>query len=87
MAARVIATESVSGGGPTPGATSGSYAVALSHAQLSATELASELRRLRTPVIARIHDEEVLLDLRTIPPAHDAQLTSLLRDAFLPAQP
>lgn len=67
MQTEVVATESVVGGGTTPGATLPSFAVALERVTISADQLASRLRRLDPPVIARVHDGRVLLDLRTVP--------------------
>jgi L-seryl-tRNA(Ser) seleniumtransferase len=45
------------------------------------------MRRLDPPVVVRIHEGRVLLDLRTIPPAEDDLLTQLLRQALAPEQP
>jgi hypothetical protein len=45
------------------------------------------MRRLDPPVVVRIHEGRVLLDLRTIPPAEDAILAQLLRRALEPEQP
>ena len=67
MQTEVVATESVVGGGTTPGATLPSFAVALQRVTISADQLASRLRRLDPPVIARVYDGRVLLDLRTVP--------------------
>ena len=40
-----------------------------------------DLRRLTPPVIARIENDRVLLDLRTIAPEEDAILAGLIRRA------
>jgi L-seryl-tRNA(Ser) seleniumtransferase len=40
--------------------------VAVTHRQLSATSLEAGLRRNSPPVIARIEDDRLLLDLRTV---------------------
>jgi L-seryl-tRNA(Ser) seleniumtransferase len=46
------------------------------------TALAARLRRTDPPVIARIEDDRVLLDLRTVPPSQDAELVDLVLDAL-----
>ena len=46
---------------------------------LTAAALEARLRGLSTPVIARIVDDMVVLDLRTIPPESDDQLATLLQ--------
>ena len=44
------------------------------------------MRHLDPPVVVRIHEGRVLLDLRTIAPAEDAILTQLLIQALEPEQ-
>jgi L-seryl-tRNA(Ser) seleniumtransferase len=49
------------------------------------------LRRLEPPVVARIHDDHVLLDLRTVEPEFDQTLALLLQQiaaaATIPSDP
>lgn len=71
---KVIPSRSVIGGGTTPGATLASYAVAIRHKTHSVEALAAMLRQLNPPIIGRIKDEQVLLDLRTVPPEADEVL-------------
>ena len=78
FAIEVVEVKSVLGGGTAPKAHLKSFALALRIAALSADELLRELRRLDPPVIARIEDGRVLLDLRTVDPAHDAVLVAAL---------
>jgi L-seryl-tRNA(Ser) seleniumtransferase len=78
----VIPTESVVGGGTTPGATLASFAVMLESALMSADVLSERLRHLSPPVIGRIHEGAVLLDLRTVDPAVDEAVVAVLRTAF-----
>jgi L-seryl-tRNA(Ser) seleniumtransferase len=80
--ATLVPTESVVGGGTTPGATLPSFAVMLQSASMSADVLAAQLRYLHPPVIGRIHDGAVLLDLRTVDPGADDRLVALLRTAL-----
>jgi L-seryl-tRNA(Ser) seleniumtransferase len=67
----VVATRSVIGGGSAPGATLPSRAVAVSSAEMGADVIARTLRQWMTPVIARVEDGRVLLDLRTVSPEQD----------------
>jgi L-seryl-tRNA(Ser) seleniumtransferase len=67
----VVKTQSVIGGGSAPGATLPSQALAISSSDLSADEIARRLRSSETPVIARVEEGRVLLDLRTVKPEQD----------------
>jgi L-seryl-tRNA(Ser) seleniumtransferase len=78
----VIETQSVLGGGTTPGASLSSFAVAVRHATISESALGAHLRTLDPPVMTRSQDGRVLLDLRTVAPGDDARLTRLLKDAM-----
>jgi L-seryl-tRNA(Ser) seleniumtransferase len=64
-------TQSVIGGGSAPGATLPSRALAISSPDLSADEIARRLRSSETPIIARVEEGRVLLDLRTVKPEQD----------------
>ncbi|MCK5797632.1 MAG: L-seryl-tRNA(Sec) selenium transferase [Deltaproteobacteria bacterium] len=57
------------GGGSYPTATLDSWAVALRHGHHSARDLNIALRQGSPPIIARIEDDKVLLDVRTLSPA------------------
>ncbi len=70
-------TRSAVGGGSLPGQTQPSWAVALPAD--SADALAARLRHADPPVIARIEDDRVLLDLRTVLPEQDAELLQAVR--------
>lgn len=74
----IIPVKSLIGGGTTPGATLASYAISLRHATMTADALLSALRQSDPPVIARLNEDSVLLDLRTVDPDFDALLTRLL---------
>jgi len=71
----VVASAGAVGGGALPGATLPGYAVALP----GGTARAARLRRQTPPVIARIADGQLLLDLRSVLPEHDAALSEVLR--------
>jgi L-seryl-tRNA(Ser) seleniumtransferase len=82
LTTEVMATRSVVGGGTTPGASLPSFAVALEHHELKEHALASRLRRLEPPVVSRVANQRVMLDLRTVPPEKDATLIALLQKEF-----
>ena len=71
---RVVPSSSVIGGGAAPGSTLPSRALAVSSRPSSADELARHLRMWRTPIVARVVDGRVLLDLRTVFPEQDAEI-------------
>ena len=78
LAVDVVPVESLVGGGTAPKATLPSCALSLRHASLPAEELAAALRRLDPPIVGRISEDFVLLDLRTVHPRYDAEIASLL---------
>ena len=57
---------SLAGGGALPARDIPTTMIVLHPVQISAAKLEAELRRLEVPILARIADEEVLFDLRTI---------------------
>src|SRR5947209_456539 len=73
---RVVETQSTVGGGSLPGQTQPSRAVALPGADPDG--LAVRLRRGDPPIIGRIDQGRLLLDLRTILPEQDELVRSLL---------
>jgi L-seryl-tRNA(Ser) seleniumtransferase len=84
--ARAARMESAVGGGSLPGETLPSAGVAL--AVDAPNALAARLRRGRAPVIARIAEGELLLDLRTVQGEEDevllaAILAALRRDEVI----
>src|SRR5579862_1051387 len=70
--------ESVVGGGAAPSAILPTCLIAVTHCDLSADELNARLRSNVPPVIARVEEGRVLLDLRTVFPEQDASLVALL---------
>jgi L-seryl-tRNA(Ser) seleniumtransferase len=72
----VIDGLSTIGGGSAPGATLSTRLLQLHHTMLSANALEARLRHLDPPIIARIENDAVVLDLRTVLPGED---TTLLR--------
>jgi L-seryl-tRNA(Ser) seleniumtransferase len=75
----IIAGESLVGGGSAPTSSLPTFLLAVSAASLSADELASRLRRNDPPIVARVEEGRVLLDLRTVMrAAEDAQIVLAL---------
>jgi L-seryl-tRNA(Ser) seleniumtransferase len=75
----IVDGQSTIGGGTTPGLTLATRLLALELTGLSAYALEAALRRLDPPVIARIENGRVVLDLRTVFDTHDEALGRLLR--------
>ena len=71
LTARVTPSMAAFGGGTSPEKLFPSRALALSHGALSAAALAARLRAGRPPIMARVEQERVLLDLRSIAPEED----------------
>lgn len=66
------------GGGGAPGSALPTCLIRLTPRNGSADALERRLRQLRPPVIARIENDRVLLDLRTVAPDQDQQLATAL---------
>lgn len=81
LEAMVVATESLIGGGAAPAATLPSFAVALVASAMSPNEMAVKLRKSEQPVIARVEDGRVLLDLRTVFAGQDSLLAAAVTAA------
>ena len=73
--------ESVIGGGAAPSATLPTRVLAITCEGLSADELSARLRAYDPPIIARVEDGRVLLDLRTVFPEQDEIIASALKRA------
>ena len=80
VAATVVETESTVGGGSLPEETQPSRGVALAAA--SAARAVGALRRADPPVIARIVDDRVVLDLRSVLPEDDERLARAVSSAL-----
>jgi L-seryl-tRNA(Ser) seleniumtransferase len=76
--AEVIDGESVVGGGAAPSSVLPTRVLAVSCAALNADELAARLRASDPPIVARVEDGRVLLDLRTVFPEQDAAIGAAL---------
>jgi L-seryl-tRNA(Ser) seleniumtransferase len=71
--------ESVIGGGAAPSATLPTSLLAIASKALSADELGARLRDSNPPIITRVEDGQVLLDLRTVFPEQDKALAVALQ--------
>lgn len=78
LAVELIAGESAVGGGSAPTTHPPTSLVALTHARLSADALDARLRRNSPPVVARIVGDRLVLDLRTVAEAEEAELLDAL---------
>ena len=87
LAARIVAPklkveivdgESILGGGAAPSSVLPTRLLAVSSEGLSADELAARLRGSEPPIIARVEEGRVLLDLRTVFPEQDAAVLAAL---------
>jgi L-seryl-tRNA(Ser) seleniumtransferase len=80
--AEAVPSRALAGGGSLPGTDVPSWAVAVSHPEKSAAEIERALRRAEPPVIGRIEDDLLLLDLRTVDPANDQRVAELVTGAL-----
>jgi L-seryl-tRNA(Ser) seleniumtransferase len=78
FSARVQDGDSVIGGGSTPAQSLPTALLAVTHSRHSAQELERLLRRNPTPVIARVEQDALLLDLRTVFEDQDEELLRAL---------
>ncbi len=81
LAVAIAETEATIGGGSTPGVTLPSRALAVEVAGRSPDELAAGLRAGAPPVIGRIADQRLLLDLRSVDPREDERLAEAVAGA------
>jgi L-seryl-tRNA(Ser) seleniumtransferase len=78
VTADVQSTRTMIGGGAAPGKSVPSFALGLTNAGCSAQDLALRLRRQPVPIVGRIEDDRVLLDLRTVDESDDSYLAETL---------
>ncbi|MSQ23635.1 MAG: L-seryl-tRNA(Sec) selenium transferase [Chloroflexi bacterium] len=81
----VLPTAATVGGGSLPGETLPSYGLAIAPPPQTVQEIAARFRAGDPPIVARIADDRVVLDLRTVAPEEDASVIAALRG--LGAQP
>ncbi len=74
----LVAGESVIGGGAAPGSKLPTTLLAVTCVDKSASELAEALRANQPPVIARVEEGRVLIDLRTVFPEQETAIAAAL---------
>jgi L-seryl-tRNA(Ser) seleniumtransferase len=79
LTAEVIDGQSVIGGGAAPSSTLPTRLLALSAGRKSVDSLMAHLRSQEPPIIARVQDGRVLIDLRTVFPEQDALIIAALQ--------
>jgi L-seryl-tRNA(Ser) seleniumtransferase len=80
LGVEIIDGESVIGGGAAPSAVLPTRLLAISREGLSANDLAVSLRASDPPIIARVEDGRVVLDLRTVFPDQDENVALVLQN-------
>ncbi len=70
---------SVVGGGSAPDVQPATTLLALKHAQISVSKLEEKLRASKPPVITRILDDKVLIDLRTVSENEEGEFLEILK--------
>lgn len=75
----ILDGESAVGGGSGPNVHPATALLAINHQTLSPAELERRLRQSSPPVVARIADDQVLLDLRTVAEDEEPELLEALR--------
>lgn len=77
-AVTVAEDESRIGGGALPGSAIPTFVVVISPHGISADDFMFELRRCDVPVVARISEDRIVLDLRTVRPSQDELLINMM---------
>jgi len=78
IVAEVRDGESIIGGGAAPSSSIPTMLLVIASDHHSASEIANQLRHFETPIIARVEDDRLLIDLRTVPADQDETVQSAL---------
>jgi L-seryl-tRNA(Ser) seleniumtransferase len=78
LSLEIIDGESLVGGGAAPSAVLPTRVIAITHSQLSSDKLNARLGASAMPIVARVDEGRVLLDLRTVFPEQDAPLAAAI---------
>ncbi|MEO7660568.1 MAG: L-seryl-tRNA(Sec) selenium transferase, partial [Pyrinomonadaceae bacterium] len=78
----LIDGESAIGGGAAPAVRLATKLIALSHKKISAANLENRFRNSTPPVITRIADDRVVIDLRTVPEGEEEELREIINRVF-----
>ena len=84
LSCRVVGSRAAFGGGTSPEKLFPSRALALSHTSLSADAVSALLRNRRPPIVSRVEEGRVLLDLRSIRPDEDRIVAAALTGIAAP---
>lgn len=76
----MVPGESLVGGGSAPSSTLPTHLLALTSEHLSADELAARLRGHNPPIVTRVEEGKVLIDLRTVFEQEEPEVTQALRE-------
>jgi L-seryl-tRNA(Ser) seleniumtransferase len=74
----IIEGNSVVGGGSAPAVQPATTLLALKHVEISPAELEQTLRFSNPPIITRIVEDKVLIDLRTVSDAEESEILEIL---------
>ena len=84
MTVSLIRGSSAIGGGAGTGIELATSLIALKHSKLSPNELAACLRAGETPIVARISDDQLLIDLRTVLEADENTIVDAIKSLSRP---
>jgi L-seryl-tRNA(Ser) seleniumtransferase len=73
-----LSTESAVGGGSAPTSSLPTIAIAIAGTGITPNQLADTLRQWNPPIITRILDDQVIIDLRTVTPSEESELEKAL---------
>jgi L-seryl-tRNA(Ser) seleniumtransferase len=79
LSAQIVDGVSTIGGGSAPGSQVPTRLVQLTHRSLTAAALDQRLRSLDPPLIARIENDRLVIDLRTVLPSQDVVVATLFQ--------
>jgi L-seryl-tRNA(Ser) seleniumtransferase len=82
LSIEILSGESVVGGGSAPDSRPETVLLAVKHSTISSAELDRRLRMSETPVVARIENDKVLIDLRTVQENEEDKLFEMLSAAL-----
>ncbi len=71
---------SVVGGGSAPDIQPETFVLTIKHAQMSVSKLEEVLRKSKPPIVTRILDDKVLIDLRTVSESEEDELLEILEN-------
>jgi L-seryl-tRNA(Ser) seleniumtransferase len=83
---QIVDSQSVIGGGSAPDHGIPSKLISIEHPTLSTNRLEALLRSSCPPILARIENDRLLLDLRTVFPEDDRQLAQTLHECLSPGR-